>query len=133
MPLAFVALPLYVLLPNHYAREFGMPLALPEVTPVSQAAALQEDLRRASIEPYAWVLNKSVLAAGTRDPLLAARLDGERRQMARMADGLAQRTFTIPWLTRAPVGIAELSKLVSPSSRTQNARNGQIEHLQQLS
>ena len=27
MPLAFVALPLYVLLPNHYAREFGIPLA----------------------------------------------------------------------------------------------------------
>ena len=28
LPLAFVALPLYVILPNHYAREFGMPLAL---------------------------------------------------------------------------------------------------------
>ena len=27
LPLAFVALPLYVLLPHHYAREFGMPLA----------------------------------------------------------------------------------------------------------
>jgi len=27
-PLAFVALPLYVVLPNHYAREFGVPLAL---------------------------------------------------------------------------------------------------------
>ena len=27
LPLAFVALPLYVLLPNHYARNFGVPLA----------------------------------------------------------------------------------------------------------
>jgi len=27
LPLAFVALPLYVLLPNHYARHFGVPLA----------------------------------------------------------------------------------------------------------
>ncbi len=27
LPLSFVALPLYVLLPNHYAREFGVPLA----------------------------------------------------------------------------------------------------------
>ena len=27
LPLAFVALPLYVLLPHHYAREFGLPLA----------------------------------------------------------------------------------------------------------
>jgi glycoside/pentoside/hexuronide:cation symporter, GPH family len=28
LPLAFVALPLYVVLPNHYATEFGVPLAL---------------------------------------------------------------------------------------------------------
>jgi GPH family glycoside/pentoside/hexuronide:cation symporter len=27
LPLAFVALPLYVILPNHYASEFGIPLA----------------------------------------------------------------------------------------------------------
>ncbi len=28
LPLAFVALPLYVILPNHYATEFGVPLAV---------------------------------------------------------------------------------------------------------
>ena len=27
LPLAFVALPLYVILPNHYARSFAVPLA----------------------------------------------------------------------------------------------------------
>ena len=47
-------------------------VTLPEVTPVSQAAALQEDLRRAHIEPWAWVINKSVAATGTSDPLLQA-------------------------------------------------------------
>ncbi|WP_068682733.1 MULTISPECIES: arsenical pump-driving ATPase [unclassified Variovorax] len=93
-------------------------VTLPEVTPVSQAAALQDDLRRAGIEPYAWVLNKSVLAAGTRDPLLAARLAGERKQMERMSTGLARRIFTLPWLTRPPIGFAELSKLVSEGSST---------------
>jgi arsenite/tail-anchored protein-transporting ATPase len=87
-------------------------VTLPEVTPVSQAAALQADLRRAGIEPYAWVLNKSVLVAGTSDPLLAARLAGERRQMKRMASGLARRVFTLPWLAVPPVGLAELTKLV---------------------
>lgn len=92
-------------------------VTLPEVTPVSQAAALQDDLRRAGIEPYAWVLNKSVLAAGTRDPLLAARLAGERRQMARMSAGLAGRVFTVPWLTRPPIGFAELSRLVDKERR----------------
>lgn len=91
-------------------------VTLPEVTPVSQAAALQEDLRRASIEPYAWVLNKSVLAAGTSDPLLAARLAGERKQMERMASGLAKRIFTLAWLTVPPIGFAELSKLVGKPS-----------------
>jgi arsenite-transporting ATPase len=93
-------------------------VTLPEVTPVSQAAALQEDLRRAGIEPYAWVLNKSVLAAGTHDPLLAARLTGERKQMERMSAGLAKRIFTLAWLTRPPIGFAELSKLVIERWRT---------------
>lgn len=93
-------------------------VTLPEVTPVSQAAALQDDLRRAGIEPYAWVLNKSVLAAGTHDFLLAARLAGERKQMERMSAGLAKRIFTIPWLTRPPIGFAELCKLVIEKWRT---------------
>jgi arsenite-transporting ATPase len=88
-------------------------VTLPEVTPVSQAAALQEDLRRAKIEPYAWVLNKSVLAAGTKDPLLSARLAGERKQIERMNAGLAKRLFTIAWLTVPPIGFAALSRLVS--------------------
>jgi arsenite-transporting ATPase len=93
-------------------------VTLPEVTPVSQAAALQDDLRRADIEPYAWVLNKSVLAAGTRDPLLAARLSGERKQIERMSAGLAKRLFALPWLTVPPIGLRELSKLVSDPLRT---------------
>ncbi|MFH1814954.1 MAG: arsenical pump-driving ATPase [Pseudomonadota bacterium] len=87
-------------------------VTLPEVTPVSQAAALQDDLRRAQIEPHAWVVNKSILAAGTRDPLLSARLDGERAQMARIAAGLARRTYVVPWVTEAPVGVAALSALL---------------------
>ena len=87
-------------------------VTLPEVTPVSQAAALQDDLRRASIEPYAWVLNKSVLAAGTHDPLLQARLAGERKQIDRMSSGLAQRLLALPWLSMPPIGLGELSKLV---------------------
>jgi arsenite-transporting ATPase len=87
-------------------------VTLPEVTPVSQAAALQDDLRRAKIEPYAWVLNKSVLAAGTHDPLLSARLAGERKQIERMTASLARRLFTLPWLTVPPIGFAALSRLV---------------------
>lgn len=97
-------------------------VTLPESTPVSQAAALQEDLRRANIEPYAWVLNKSVDAAGTRDPLLAARVLGERKQVKRMAAGLARRMFTLPWLTVPPIGLAELSRLVSKPAQADQPR-----------
>jgi arsenite-transporting ATPase len=89
-------------------------VTLPEVTPVSQAAALQDDLRRASIEPWAWVINKSIAATGTTDPLLQARLAGEARQTARIANGLANRTFVLPWLPQAPVGVAALGALVAP-------------------
>jgi arsenite-transporting ATPase len=93
-------------------------VTLPEVTPVSQAAALQDDLRRARIEPYAWVLNKSVLAAGPHDPLLLARLAGEREQIERMFGGLARRLYALPWLAVPPVGLGELSKLVRAPARS---------------
>jgi arsenite/tail-anchored protein-transporting ATPase len=88
-------------------------VTLPEIIPVSQAAALQEDLRRAHIEPYAWVVNKSILMAGTNDPLLNERLEGERRQMRRIESGLAARTFVVPWLTTPPIGVTELSRLAA--------------------
>ena len=87
-------------------------VALPETTPVSQAATLQEDLRRANIEPYAWVINRSVLMAGTTDPLLKARVENEKKQMDRIADGLSKRTYIVPWLETPPVGLEQLSHLV---------------------
>ena len=92
-------------------------VTLPEVTPVSQAAALQDDLRRARIEPWAWVINKSVSVTGTSDPLLKARLDGERRQLDRIANGLAQRTFVLPWLPESPVGVDALAALTRPTDQ----------------
>ena len=88
-------------------------VTLPEVTPVSQAAALQEDLRRARIEPWAWVINKSIAATGTTDPLLQARLVGEHRQTTRIAQGLARRTFVLPWLPAPPVGVQALGQLAA--------------------
>ena len=87
-------------------------VTLPESTPVSQAAALQDDLRRARIEPAAWVLNRSLLASGTTDPLLAGRLAGERRQATRIADGLSTRlTCVVPWQAVAPVGVEALAAM----------------------
>lgn len=88
-------------------------VTLPEITPVSEAAALQEDLRRAAIEPYAWVVNRNLFAAGTRDPLRAARLAGEQLQIQRVRDHFAERVFVVPCQTTPPVGIAALWALGS--------------------
>jgi arsenite-transporting ATPase len=91
-------------------------VTLPEVTPVSQAAALQDDLRRARIEPYAWVVNKSIAASGTSDPMLGARRIGEARQLERIAAGLSKKTFVVPWLAEPPVGIEALSRLAGTAA-----------------
>jgi arsenite-transporting ATPase len=87
-------------------------VTLPESTPVSQAIALQEDLRRAHIEPYAWVVNRSLLATGTRHPLLQARLRGEVRQIERVKEASAQPPCVVPWTPEPPVGSAALLALV---------------------
>lgn len=86
-------------------------VTLAETTPVSQAAALQDDLRRAKIEPYAWIINRSLFAAGTHDPLLRQRLIGERQQIHRVQNGMAKRLFFLPWQVRPPVGLEALQSL----------------------
>ena len=72
LPLAFVALPLYVVLPNHYAREFDVPLA------ALGAVLLAARLFDAVIDPWIGRLNDrlfarsaaSVLALGALAALL---------------------------------------------------------------
>lgn len=97
-------------------------VTLPEATPVIQAAALQEDLRRAHVEPWAWVINRSMAATGTRDPLLRARLGVERRQIQRVVGELSGRTFVLPWLATPPVGLQALQAIVrSQAAPTQSA------------
>lgn len=87
-------------------------VTLPEATPVSQAAALQDDLRRANIEPFAWLVNKSLLATDTQDPLLRARLDSERKQMSRVASLTKHAVIVLPWTAEPPVGVAALTHLL---------------------
>ena len=88
-------------------------VALPETTPVSEAGALQDDLRRAGIEPYGWVINKSMAATGTRDLLLRSRLKGERAQIDRVRADFARRAYLLGFRTTPPVGLKELEKLAS--------------------
>lgn len=71
-------------------------VTLAEATPVHEAERLQDDLRRAGIEPYGWVVNASLAASGTQHPLLAARARLELPHLAR-ARALAPRIWLVPW------------------------------------
>ena len=86
-------------------------VTLAEVTPVSEAAVLQDDLRRAGIEPFGWVINASLTASGTRDPLLVARARLERPQLHRVRDRLAARAWILPWQVESPIGEERLAAL----------------------
>jgi arsenite-transporting ATPase len=87
-------------------------VTVPEATPIHEAAALQEDLRRAGIEPFAWVVNQSLAVTATTDPLLGARADAETHRLAEDADRFATRLALVPMLAEAPIGIEALSRLL---------------------
>lgn len=88
-------------------------VTLPETTPVLEAARLQGDLRRAQIEPWAWVVNASLAAAGPREALLRQRAGAEVEQIDKVHHELAERTFVVPWSVEEPVGLDRLRHLTS--------------------
>lgn len=85
-------------------------VTLPETTPVLEAEALQADLRRAGIEPWAWVINASLAAAGPRDPLLAVRAAEERKHIDHVARNVS-RTALVSWQNEPPTGAEALRRL----------------------
>jgi arsenite-transporting ATPase len=87
-------------------------VTLAETTPVLEAATLQADLRRAGIEPWAWVINSSLAVRNPRDPLLAARAQSELPQIKKVVDELAKRAALVPWLSVEPIGSGRLRELV---------------------
>ena len=86
-------------------------VTLAETTPVLEAANLQADLRRADIEPWAWVINNSVAAARPRSPLLRKRAENELAEMEKVATTHARRYAVVPLLRDEPVGAPRLLEL----------------------
>ncbi len=86
-------------------------VTLPEATPVHEAAYLQEDLRRAGIEAFAWVVNQTFAQSGSRDPLLAARARSEWPHINEVAERHARRLVMVPWAPQEPVGFERLGQL----------------------
>lgn len=88
---------------------------LAETTPVLEAANLQADLRRAGIEPWAWVINNCVAASAPSSPLLKQRARNELREIDAVAHIHATRFAVVPLLKSEPVGVERLLDLVTPA------------------
>jgi arsenite-transporting ATPase len=88
-------------------------VTLAETTPVMEAANLQADLRRAGIEPWAWIINNSVAAARPNSPLLRRRAHNELPQIKAVVTRHASRHALVPLLKDEPVGVERLLQLSS--------------------
>jgi len=86
-------------------------VTLAETTPVLEAASLQADLRRAGIEPWAWVINNSVAATSVTSPLLKQRARNEWHEIEAVATQYARRHAVVPLLEQEPVGAERLLEL----------------------
>lgn len=91
-------------------------VTLAETTPVLEAANLQADLRRAGIEPWAWIINSSVAAASVTAPvtssLLRQRAHNELIEIEAVATQHARRHAVVPLLKDEPTGVDRLVQLV---------------------
>jgi arsenite-transporting ATPase len=86
-------------------------VTLAETTPVLEAANLQADLRRAGIEPWAWIINNSVAATTVHSPLLCQRASNELADIKTVSTTHAKRYAVVPLLQEDPVGIEKLLEL----------------------
>jgi arsenite-transporting ATPase len=93
-----------------------MIVTLAETTPVLEAAHLQEELRRAGIEPWAWLINNSLSAAPTSSPLLKQRAAFELAQIEAVRTRYATRVALVPMQAEEPIGIERLLNLVEPQT-----------------
>jgi arsenite-transporting ATPase len=86
-------------------------VTLPETTPVLEAEHLQNDLRRAGIKPWGWIVNSSLAAAKTEHPLLLRRAESETAQISKVRDDLAERFAVVPMKPEELVGGDKLRAL----------------------
>lgn len=86
-------------------------VTLAETTPVLEAANLQQDLRRAGIEPWAWVVNNSLAAAEPTSPFLQTRANRELPLISDVDEQYAKRIALTALQSEEPVGIDLLEEM----------------------
>jgi arsenite/tail-anchored protein-transporting ATPase len=88
-------------------------VTLPEATPVLEATRLRDDLKRASIEPVWWVINQSLYAQQTTDPILQSRANAEKVWIKRVSEEIAKRTSIVPWQPEEKIGYDKMKDLIN--------------------
>lgn len=92
-------------------------VSLPETTPMREAGDLQNDLQRAGIQPYAWLINQSLsMLTGISDPLLKSRANAEIKVIDTIKETYAQRIFGIPFIAEKKLLPALLDKYLNKIS-----------------
>lgn len=95
-------------------------VTLAETMPVLEAASLQTDLRRAGIEPWAWVINNSLAAGAPKSALLRQRAHNERREIDSVVSRYSHRHAVVPLAAVEPVGVERLLELSAPAAAKGN-------------
>lgn len=87
-------------------------VTLAETTPVLEAVELQQELDRAGIHPWGWVVNNSIAAAHPETAFLQARAANEATQI-REVFARADRVAIVPLLAEEPIGVDKLAALTA--------------------
>jgi arsenite-transporting ATPase len=96
------------------SKETGVVIVtLAEATPVLEAGRLQEDLKRAQIEPKWWVINQSLYATDTKDPVLSGRAMSEKDWIQKVKADFSSHTAIIPWMKEEKLGYEKLMDYLS--------------------
>jgi arsenite-transporting ATPase len=85
-------------------------VTLPEATPVHEAAKLRDDLQRAGITPWAWLINQSLHGHALTEPVLVAKQRSERPYINEVL-AMSARVALLRWQLQAPAGVAALREL----------------------
>jgi arsenite/tail-anchored protein-transporting ATPase len=85
---------------------------LAEATPVLEASRLQNDLKRAEITPKWWVINQSLYATETKDPVLKGRAIAEIEWIQKVDKELAEKCAIIPVMNEGNTGYNQLKLFI---------------------
>jgi arsenite-transporting ATPase len=88
-------------------------VTLAEATPVLEASRLQDDLKRANINPKWWVINQCLSTTKTKDPILSGKAIAEKQWIQEVNEYKAEKCAIIPWLHEEKIGYDKLKDYIN--------------------